>query len=707
MKYIQLFTILVLAAVTACAPKVAQETTTTTTTQGSKDFRAMAPTPGPARPVEIGKSNQFTLANGLKVIVVENHKLPQISYQLTIDRDDILEKEKAGLSSLAGELLGTGTQSMTKAEIDEAVDYIGADLSTNAVGGYASSLTKHTDKVLTLFSQVILTPSFPEGEFDKLKTQTLSGLQTQKDDPNAISENVSSALIYGKDHPYGEIVNESTVSSLTLEDCKQYYNTYFKPGNAYLVIVGDITPDQAKAKAEKYFGKWAAGNTPAYTYTTPKSVDKPTVAFVDKSGAVQSVINVTYPVNLRPGEPDVIPARVMNTILGSGFSGRLFKNLREDKAYTYGAYSSLDSDELVGSFSAGASVRNGVTDSALTQIIYELEKMRNEPVTKDELNLAKSFIAGSFARSLESPQTVAGFALNIDMYKLPADYYQTYLQKLEAVSIEDISRVAKKYITPANARIVIVGNKDEVMNKLVPFDKNDGTIDLYDIYANPRKDESATPADITADQLVEKYITALGGRDKLAGVTSIDQSYNMDMMGTPINARVVQQSGKYYMEMSAQGMTVMKQIFDGEKGVAEQMGSKMPVEGAELESFKNQAIMFPELKYNTADYKIEVKGSEDVAGKSCYKLLVTKPNGDKSTEFYDKASFLKVKEIQTTVVEGQTSTSTIEYADYKPVEGVMVPHTVTLTQDAMPMPMSMKANTIKINGEVDPGLFKI
>ena len=173
MRYIKFLFFLTVIGLASCAPKVAKETTSDAKSTGSGDFRTMAPKAGPARAIEIGKSTNFTLANGLKVIVVENHKLPQISYQLTIDRDPVLEKEKSGLSSIAGSLLATGTTSKTKAEIDEAVDYIGANLSTNGTGGFASSLTKHTDKILTLFSDVILKPSFPQNEFDKIKTQTL------------------------------------------------------------------------------------------------------------------------------------------------------------------------------------------------------------------------------------------------------------------------------------------------------------------------------------------------------------------------------------------------------------------------------------------------------------------------------------------------------------------------------------------------------
>ncbi|HZV71805.1 MAG TPA: insulinase family protein [Saprospiraceae bacterium] len=705
MNYIKSLILLGIITIASCAPKMAKETTSGDDA-ASKDFRAMAPKAGPARQIEIGKSTQYTLANGLKVIVVENHKIPEISYQLTIDMDNMQEKEKAGLSDITGTLLSTGTATKVKADIDEAVDFIGATMVTNPRGGFASSLTKHTDKILSLFSEVILKPSFPEAEFEKLKTQTLSGLQANKDDPNAISGNVSSALTFGANHPYGEITNEITVANINLEDTKQYYKTYFKPGNAYLVIVGDITPDAAKAKAEKYFGSWPAGNTPEYTYEFPKTLTTPAVAFVDKSGAVQSVINVTYPVDIKPGTPDEIPARVMNTILGSGFSGRLFKNLREDKAYTYGAYSSLNSDELVGSFSATASVRNNVTDSALVQVMYELERLKNEPVTQKELELAKSFISGAFARSLENPQTVANFALNTLMYGLPADYYQTYLQRLAAVSIDDVSRMAKKYITPGKARIVVVGNKDDVYSKLTVFDKEDGKVQLYDIYANPRKDESETPLTITASEIVDKYIMATGGRMKLDAVTSLDQNYSMELMGMSINAHIVQSAGKFHMSLTSSGMNLMKQVYDGEKGLMEQQGQSAPVEGADLESMKEEAVLFPERFYAEKGYTVELKGLEDVNGKPAYKLSVTNPKGSKSTEYYDKESFLKVKEVQTDEMQGQTMTTTKEYSDYQTVDGITVPYTVSIS-GPMPVPMVMKAVTIKVNSNVDPSLFKI
>jgi hypothetical protein len=409
---------------------------------------------------------------------------------------------------------------------------------------------------------------------------------------------------------------------------------------------------------------------------------------------------------MKPGHPDVIPARVMNTILGSGFSGRLFRNLREDKAYTYGAYSSIGPDKMVGRFSATASVRNEVTDSAVTEILYELTTLGKAPVKQQELDLAKSFIAGEFARSLENPRTVAGFALNIDMYNLPEDYYETYLQKLAAVTIDDVSRVSKKYINPSKARIVVVGNKDEVMHKLSVFDKEDGKVQLYDIYANPRKDETGAAINLSPSELVEKYLGALGGRKKLEAVTSMDQTFSLELMGMALTSRVVQSDGRYYMNLSAPGTNIVKRVYDGEKGIVEEMGQQMPMEGDDLASMKEQSELFPERNYNNEGYTMEIKGIDDVDGIACYKLVVTKPSGDTNTEFYDKNTYLKVKEIQTSGSGEASSSTTFEFSDYKTVDGINIPHTVILS-GAMPAPLVMKTTSVTVNTPVDPSLFKI
>jgi hypothetical protein len=332
--------------------------------------------------------------------------------------------------------------------------------------------------------------------------------------------------------------------------------------------------------------------------------------------------------------------------------------------------------------------------------------MRDEPVTKEELDLAKNFIAGGFARSLESPRTVASFALNMNMYNLPKDYYETYLQKLEAVTVQDVQNMAKKYVDPARARIVVVGNKDEVMDKLAKFDKADGKVQEYDIYGNAKKAASATVTDMTAPTLIQRYFEAIGGTDKVRAVKSMELTYDMELMGMQVTSKIIKDSGKYFMAMTAPGMTLVKQVYDGEKGTIEGMGQQMAAEGEDLEDMKMQSNLFPEQLYGTDGFKADVKGIEDLDGKSCYKLVVTNPSGSTSTEYYDAKTFLKVKALQVTEAQGQTVTTTTAYGDYKAVDGIMVPHTMTIT-GPMPTPMVMKASDIKINPSVDPSIFKI
>jgi len=213
------------------------------------------------------------------------------------------------------------------------------------------------------------------------------------------------------------------------------YKTYFRPNTAYLIIVGDITVQEAKSQAEKYFGKWEKGVVPAHSYSFPELNKSPRVVIGNRDGAVQSVIMVSYPLEYKPGNPDAIKASVMNSILGGGsLSSRINANLREKRAYTYGAYSSLNSDKLVGSFNASGEIKGESTDSAMTQLLVEIKRMITEPVDNKLLEQVKSRMSGSFARSLENPSTIAGFALNIEKYKLPKDYYATYLEKLSNVS---------------------------------------------------------------------------------------------------------------------------------------------------------------------------------------------------------------------------------------------------------------------------------
>ncbi len=374
--------------------------------------RSIKPKAAPAPEIKLGTPESFTLPNGLKVFVVEKHTLPEVSFSLSLDIDPILEGDMTGYISAAGQLLGRGTKNRTKQQLNEEIDFIGATLSTYSTGIYASSLKKHEDKLLTLMSDVLMNAEFKQEELDKIKKQTKSSLESSKDDPDAIAANVRSVLLYSNKHPYGEVTTEKSVDNITLEKCNEYYHTYFKPNVAYLAIVGDITLAEAKPLVEKYFGSWKKAEVPTHKYRTPFPSKTTQVDFVHKEGATQSVINITYPVNLKHNSPDVVKARIMNAILGGSATARLFMDLREGHGFTYGAYSRLSADELVGSFNASAKVRNEVTDSSIIQFLFELNKMVKENVTEEELQNVKNYMTGTFAYSLQDPKTIARFAIN-------------------------------------------------------------------------------------------------------------------------------------------------------------------------------------------------------------------------------------------------------------------------------------------------------
>ncbi len=673
-----------------------------------KTFRSAPPEPGPAPKIELGTYETFKLDNGLEVIVVENHKIPRVSFQLSFDMPLMSEGESAGMRDMTGELMRAGTTSKTKAELDEEIDFMGARFSVGSSSMFASSLKKHSGKLLDIMTDVLFNPSFEASEFERIKKQTLSGLATQKEDPDAISGNVSSVLVYGKDHPYGEIVTEESVENITVQQCKDYYNTFFKPNIAYLVIVGDITPDEAKKMANKGFSNWkSANNLKRENFAMPKAPEKANVAFVNKSGAVQSVLNVTYPVDMKPGAPDAIKASVMNKMYGGFFGSFLNQNLREDKAYTYGARSSLSTDKNIGEFRAGASVRNEVTDSALVQLFLEMDNIRNKPLSDDDFSLVKNVMTGDFARSLERPQTIARFALNTARYNLPADYYQTYLEKIDAVTKDDIMAMAKKYITPENAHIVVVGSKDDVAETLTQF-APDGKVNFYDTNGNEIKmDDMALPSDMTAEKVIEDYLNAIGGSKKLNSVKDMTEVMGAEMQGMQLTVTSVKKAPNMYMnEMTVAGMgSMQKQVFDGTKGSTSQMGQSKAMTEDELADAKMSAQFFPEMNYSDG-YTLELKGVEPVEGANAYKIAVTSPSGKKSTEFYDMKTSLKIREIETMEAAGQKMTQTVDFMDYKDVDGIMIPHKVKVS-GAMPMPLQMEVKEVKINAGVDDALFKV
>lgn len=668
--------------------------------------RSKRPDAGPARAPEIGEADVITMKNGMKIFVVENSKLPRVSMSLILDRDPIFQGEKAGYVEMAGDMIGRGTTNRPKDKLDAEVDFMGATLNSSATSIYAAGLSKYTEDLIEIMADVAMNPAFTQEEFDKAKEQFMSAIESGKDDPGTIMRNVYSALIYGKDHPYGEIVSTETVEAITLEDCKAYYNTYFKPNIAYVAVVGDVKAKKVKKLFKTYFGEWASAEVPTHNYEMPASIEKTMVAFVDRQASVQSEIRIGNPIVLHPGDADIDAMRVMNTILGGGSMGRLYNNLRETHGYTYGAYSSFGTDELVSAFTANASVRNEVTDSAVHEFLFELDRIRTGDITDEEMAQAKAYIMGSFGRSLERPGTIANFEISTARYNLPADYYANYLKRVESVTKEDIKRVAEKYIAGGNLLITVVGKGQDVAPTLERF----GGIAYFDIYGNPTEAPSflTMPKGVTAKDVIDNYIAALGDKDVVENLSAYQMNLTAEMAGVPapISITIAAKTPDYYMEaQEIPNMFKQKRVYAKGKGTVESPMGNGPIEGEDLEKLKQQAsVVFEELNYFNEGYTVELEGQNKLDGMDVYQIMVTKPSGNKVREYYNIETGLKYREeSEMESPQGPMTVSTTINA-YEEYDGIKWPSVIF--EAAGPQKITSKLTEVKTGKAVSTSIFK-
>lgn len=659
--------------------------------------RSVMPKPGPAPEINLQEAERFELSNGLKVLVVENHKLPRVSIQLRLDNNPILEGNKAGVSSLTGSLLGNGSKSISKDAFNEEVDFLGARLNFGPQSAFASSLSKYFPRILELLADAAINPNFTQEEFEKEKEKLITGLKTQEKDVSAIARRVQNALAYGTNHPYGEFTSESTVNNVTLADVDKFYTDYFVPANAYLVIIGDVDFKETQKLVKKNFSSWIKATPPSLQFTNPTNTQYTQINFIDVPNAVQSEVAVQSLVGLQMKDQDYLSALIANQILGGGGEGRLFLNLREDKAYTYGSYSRLGNDKHGPStFRATASVRNAVTDSSVVEILKEMDRIIKEPVSDKELKATKAKYVGNFVMALEKPETIANYALNIETEGLPQDYYKTYLERINAITVQDVQNAAQKYLTTSNARVVVTGKGSEVLENLGKISRNGKTVPVkyFDKYAKPTPKpdyNKAAPKGVTAKSVLQKYIDAVGGADKLKAVGSVYIVAEGNMQGMTINYEQKKTANKQFMQdVKVMGNSMSKQVLNADKGYMVMQGQRKELESEEINTFISESYPFIEMTLlDSANIKFE--GIEAVDGKDAYMIKLL----DKKTAFYDVESGLKVKEVSRVEGNGQTMEVPIGYGDYKEVGGIKFPF--IYKQSMGPQVLELVVKEIKVN----------
>ena len=659
------------------------------------------PKSGPSPTVNIKKPQSFTLKNGLKVLVVENSKLPRVTYSLTLDNPPYAEGNKKGVSDLLSSLLGSGTEKISKDDFNEEVDFLGANINYSANGAYASGLSRYSKRILELMSDGVINPTFSQEEFDKAKAKIIEGIKADEKSVTSIARRVENILTYGKEHYNGEYTSEETLKNVSLADVKLNYNTYYVPGNAYLVIVGDVNFKTIKSEVEDLFGDWKKAIAPQLSYSDPLDVQYSRINFIDASNAVQSEVSLVNLSKLKMTDKDYFAAILANQILGGGGEGRLFLNLREKHGWTYGSYSSLSSGKYIGKFRSSASVRNTVTDSAVVEIFNELKRIRTELVSAEDLQNAKSKYIGNFVMQIEKPETVARYALNKETQNLPADFYENYIKNINAVTAQDIQNAAKKYFLDSNTRVVIVGKAADVLPGLEQLSKDKKLpIFYFDKFGNPTQKpevKKEIPAGVTAQSVIKKHIDAIGGEKALKNVKTIAVFSNGEVQGTPLEMIIKTAPKKLAVEMKAMGMTMMKQVVNEKEAYMVQQGQRKDFTGEDLKNMQDAAGTFKELGLLT-NKDIVLSGIETMNGKDAYVIK----NG-KTTYFYDVESGLKVAESKEVEQAGQKMTQTTYYEDYKDVKGIKFPY---ITKMNVGIELELITSEVKINEGVTDADFK-
>ena len=659
------------------------------------------PKPGPAPAINVNKPQSFVLKNGLKVLVVENHKLPRVSFNLTLDNAPYAEGNKKGVSDILSGMLGNGTKKISKDAFNEEIDFLGADINFYASGAYANGLSRYSKRILELMADGALNPLFDQSEFDKEKEKIIEGLKADEKSVSAIARRVENVLVFGKEHYRGEFTSEETLKNVTLDDVIINYNNYFVPANAYLVIVGDVKFKEIKKEVEKLFGKWKEAKAPVFTYSTPKDVQYSQINFIDAPNAVQSEIALVNLSNLKMTDKEYFSVLLANQILGGGGEGRLFLNLREKHGWTYGAYSSIGAGKYINKFRSSASVRNTVTDSAVVEFFNELKRIKTELVSEEDLKNAKAKYVGNFVMQIEKPSTIAGYALNKETQGLPEDFYENYIKNINAVTAEDIKNAANKYFLSDNTRVVIVGKAADVLPGLEVMSKREKLpIFYFDKYGNPAEKpevKKPIPAGVTAKTVLNNYINAIGGEKAVKNVKTLVTFSSGTVQGMPLELVTKTAQKKMSVEMKAMGSTMMKQVVNEKEAYAVQQGQRVDFKDQDLKDMQAMAGNFKELSLVT-DKAVTLTGIENINGADAYAI-----KSGKSTYYYDVKTGFKVAEAQELEQRGQKMTQTTYYQDYKDVKGLKFPYKTIMN---VGIEIELITTEVKINEGVTDADFK-
>ena len=486
-----------------------------------------APKPLAPVPFNVPQAVRAELDNGLRIVIIEDSRLPLVSYRLAFlsgDADD--PADSVGLTSALASMLTEGTENYSSRALAEKIERLGASISANSTDDFtvisASTLALYNSEILHLIAEIVFKPSFPENELDLYRRNAIEHLKFQRSQPNFLAGEQKARVLYG-DHPYSRLSpSASDIEKITAEALAGLHRRRFAPNNAVLIVVGDVERESILTEIREHFDGWAEVDTDVRSFSEPEPLAAPKLTVVDRPGSAQSNIVISN-LAIRRNDPDYFAVLVMNQVLGAGASSRVFMNLREEKGYTYGAYTRVDARKDAGDIEATAEVRTAVTGESLKEFFYELNRIRDEEVGEEELRDAKNFLTGVFPIRAETQEGLTNLIVAQELYGLPSDYLNTYRDHVDSITAGDVRRVAKACIHPDRMSIVIVGDAGEILGQA-----RDYAADLEIFDAEGRRQELA------------KFETNDGAAADFSGAWKLD----LDFQGQKVPITLtVEQSG--------------------------------------------------------------------------------------------------------------------------------------------------------------------
>jgi predicted Zn-dependent peptidase len=669
--------------------------------KSSDTTKVSKPEPLPEKEFKFPEYQTVTLDNGLKIFIIEDHKQPTVEFRLLVPGGLSVDTLKPGTAEITASLLTKGTKKLNALDIAKKIDGVGASISANVETDFvtvkAYGLKKHLNTILDVYSQVIMTPSFPEGEFNKIIPQIISSIEQEKSDPRTIASKMSRKIIYGEEHPYAVSATEQTVSSVNISDVKKYFSNYFVPNNATLAVIGDVKPNDIIKEIKKRFSNWEKSKNDVTIKLPPVSPLPLGVYFIERPGSVQStILFVSKAIPYTHRDYDLL--ELATNVISGGISGRLYKTLREEHSFTYTPYGRLSQNKYFGRYFCGADVKNPVTDTALVVMLNQITSLTKTPPDEQELAKVKTYQAGAYKMSFENSDFVGLLIQNADFYGKPVKDLETYAERIMNFSANSVKSIANQYLNPTKGYIVVVGSP-EIKEKLTQF----GKIFDFDLDLNPLSGEKAKMEEVnlTAEELIEKYINAIGGRTAISNIQTIIDTAQVEMIYStgPIKGQLIQfqkAPDKKYMIFD---MDMFKQeTWVNGQDVWIKLEKTEKLNSNEAEKLISDAQMFRYSKLIEQGYKCNVLGKQG----SYILMKAISPKGFASTFYFNSKTFLidKVERVDVTTTGTLLLTELIK--EYIEIGGVKLPR---IAENVNPLYTIKLVNNYTLNQSLDDSLF--